>query len=217
MKKGFLITAAVFLSGCCFAQVQYISTQKGLLQNAATFTVEFWVKTTNNNANSIYWQRPFLFGNETSGDNSGDFGITINSGYVGMFEGLSTLNTDQQFLSTGIRINDNFFHNITAVNNGQTINLYVDGNIAGSLVSGRTLSTNNAPLTFGAASLDHNFPGNNNNTNFASQAVFGDARISNTARYSVNFQPQDNFTSDAKYCCAVSFQQRRRHQCAGKY
>ena len=199
-SSGSLLICLIFLLQGIQAQntshYQPFITQRGLLHGAMVFTVEFWVKTNESKGNAVYWQRPYLFGNETNGDNSGDFGITVNNGYIGMFEGLSSLNTDQQFLSTSIRVNDNFFHNITAVNNGQTINLYVDGNIVGSLVSGRQLNTNNAPLTFGAASLDHSYAGNNNNTNFVSQSTFGDVRISNTARYAVNFQPQSNFISD---------------------
>ena len=196
MKKIFLLTIIILMCFSSFVKAQFTTTQSGLLNGATIFTIEFWVKTGETKSNNIYWQRPYLFGNETNGDNSGDFGITINNGYIGMFEGVSSLNTDQQFLSTSIRVNDGFFHHIAAVNNGQTINLYVDGNIVGSLVSGRQLNTMNAPLTFGAASLDHNFPGNFNNTNFASQSSFGDARISSIARYSSNFQPPNNFTSD---------------------
>ena len=104
-------------------QGQPIIMQSGMLNGANTFTVEFWVKTNENRSNNTYWQRPYLFGNETNGDNSGDFGITLNNGYIGMFEGVSNLNTDQQFLSTSIRINDNYWHYIAAVNNGQTFNL----------------------------------------------------------------------------------------------
>jgi hypothetical protein len=203
MKRLSSLVLAVFI--LCFpsANAQYnnqqgqpIIMQSGLLNGAGIFTIEFWVKTNDNKSNNTYWQRPYLLGNETNGDNSGDFGIILNNGYIGMFEGLSNLNTDQQFLSTSIRINDNYWHYIAAVNNGQTLNLYVDGNIVGSLVSGRQLYTNIAPLTFGAASLDHNFAGNYNNTNFSSQSTFGDARISNVARYSSNFQPPNSFQSD---------------------
>ena len=203
MKHLFSLMLAAFIFSVHTANAQYnnqqgqpIIMQSGMLNGANTFTVEFWVKTNDNRSNNTYWQRPYLFGNETNGDNSGDFGITLNNGYIGMFEGLSNLNTDQQFLSTSIRINDNYWHYIAAVNNGQTFNLYVDGNIVGSLVSGRQLYTNSAPLTFGAASLDHNFAGNYNNTNFNSQSIFGDARISNVARYSSNFQPPNSFQSD---------------------
>ena len=112
-------------------QAQYILTQNNLLNGAMVFTVEFWVKTSENRSSNIYWQRPCIFGNETNGDNSGDFAITLNNGYIGMFEGVCNLNTDQQFLSTSIRINDNFYHHIAAVNNGQTISLYVDGVMTG--------------------------------------------------------------------------------------
>jgi hypothetical protein len=176
---------------------QFTTTQNGLLNGASVFTVEFWVKTNENRGNAIYWQRPFLFGNETNGDNSGDFGITTNFGYIGMWEGISNSNTDQQFLSNSIRINDNVWHHIAAVNNGQNINLYVDGNMVSSLVSGRPLNTINAPLTFGAASLDHNFNGNiQGNINFISDAYFGEARISTGVRYGARFSPQQSFNND---------------------
>ena len=175
----------------------FSTTQNGLLNGASTFTVEFWVKTSENRSNDLYWQRPYFFGNATNGDNSGDFGITSNSGYVGMWEGISNLNTDQQFLSNGTRINDNFWHHVAAVNNGQTLNLYVDGNIIGSLVSGRQLITTTAPLTFGGATLDFAYSGNvQGNVNFTSQSLFGEARISNTARYSANFMPLQHFVND---------------------
>lgn len=207
MKKilSFLLVSSISFTA---VQAQYKLTQNGLLNGSSVFTVEFWVKTNDNRTNNTYWQRPYIFGNETNGDNSGDFGITMNNGYIGMFEGVSNLNTDQEFLSTSIRINDNFWHNVTAVNNGQTINLYVDGNIVGSLVSGRQLNTQSAALTFGAASLDHNFNGNFNNTNFASQSTFGDARISNIARYSGNFQPPNSFMSDGNTVALYHFSEQ---------
>jgi len=183
----------------------YMQTSSGMLNNATVFTVEFWVKTTDSRSNDVYWQRPYLFGNETNGDNSGDFGIVLNDGYIGMWEGISNLNTDQNFLSNNVRINDNFWHHIAAVSNGQTLNLYVDGNIVGSLVSGRAVRAYNAPLTFGAASVDHDFTGNTNQTNFYSQAEFGDARISNTARYATNFNPDNSFSSDGNTIAVYHF------------
>ena len=183
-----------------------VSTTSGLLNHATVFTIEFWVKTVDNRRNDIYWQRPTLFGNVTSGDNSGDFGITLNSGYVGMWEGVSNLNSDQQFLSNSVRINDDFYHHIAAVNNGQTINLYVDGNIIGSLVSGRNLVTGSAPLTFGAASLDYNFPGNlSGNKNFIANASFREARISASVRYVANFIPSESLLSDASTVALYHF------------
>lgn len=115
-----------------------------------------------------------------------------------MWEGVSNLNTDQQFLSNSIRINDYLWHHIAAVNNGQTLNLYVDGHLVGSLVSGRQLSTNNAALTFGAASFDIASGGSGySNVGFISNSSFGDARISNAALYNSNFIPPNSFFSDA--------------------
>jgi|GEM_PF-3133510 len=201
----FFISAAVSAQISSTQNGQYMQMPSALLNNASTFTVEFWVKTTDARSNDIYWQRPCLFGNVTDGNNSGDFGININDGYVGMYEGLSNLNTDQQFLSNSSPINDNFWHHIAAVNNGQTINLFIDGTLVGSLVSGRPLNTFNAPLTFGGASLDYNFPGNKNYTNFYAQANFGDARISNTPRYFSNFSPANNYISDVNTLAIYHF------------
>lgn len=184
----------------------YTKTQSGLLNGATIFTIEFYVKTTNTQSNNVYWQRPYLFGNATNGDNSGDFGITTNNGFIGMYCGCSSLNTDQQFLSNSIKINDNFYHHIAAVNNGQTINLYVDGNIVGSVISGRALATTFAPLTFGAASLDFSEPGNTSgNVNFISQAGFGEARISNTIRYNTNFTPPQSLPEDNNSVASFRF------------
>ncbi|MEO7308982.1 MAG: LamG-like jellyroll fold domain-containing protein [Chitinophagaceae bacterium] len=178
----------------------------GLLSGSTVFTIEFWVRTVENRSNDIYWQRPYLFGNATNGDNSGDFGITTNNGYIGMWEGLSSINTDQFFLSQYVRINDDRWHHIAAVNNGQNINLYVDGSIAGSLVSGRALNTRNAALTFGAASLDYNMAGSTaNGTNFSSQGIFKEARISGTVRYNNNFTPPENYFPDGNTTALYQF------------
>ncbi len=210
MKK--IVVALLLISTVAKAQMtngngsQYAATQAGLLNGALVFSVEFWVKTTDNRTNDIYWQRPTLFGNATNGDNSGDFAITLNNGYVGMWEGISNLNSDQQFLSATVRINDGFYHHVAAVNNGQTINLYVDGNVIGSLVSGRQLRTSSAPLTFGAASLDYNFPGNTGgNKNFICNASFGEARISASVRYGANFNPSQSLPSDAGTAAVYHF------------
>lgn len=206
MKKFLLcIFMSIILCAASHAQVPYTLTQNGLLNGATVFTVEFWLKTTNSKASNVYWQRPCLFGNITRGDNSGDFVINTNAGYIGMFEGISSLNSDQQFLSTNVRISDNVFHHIAAVNNGQTISLYVDGKITCVLISGRPLQTQNAPLTFGAASIDYNLDGNTNNTNFGSEPDFGDAAISSIAKYTTNFQPAIHFERDANTVALYHF------------
>jgi hypothetical protein len=203
---------AQYNSGYANNPSQYATTEIGLLNGVSVFTIEFWVKTIESRGNNIYWQRPYLFGNETNGNNSGDFGITTNFGYIGMYEGMSILNNDQQFLSSGVKINDNRWHHIAAVNNGQSLSLYVDGKMIGSLVSGKELITTNAPLTFGAASLNHNFPGNlQGNINFASQASFGEARISNGIRYGANFIPSQSFSSDGNTVALFNFDRQNNN------
>ncbi len=177
---------------------QFTTVPNGMFNGAYVFTFEFWVKTTETGSNNIYWQRPCLFGNATYGDNSGDFAITTNNGYIGMWEGISNRNTDQYFVSTFARINDNQWHHIAAVNNGQSIFLYVDGRSVGSLVSGKPLRTGKAPLTFGAASFDYNLNGSlPGNINFPSQASFGEVRLSNSVRYIGNFVPERSYSADA--------------------
>src|SRR5438477_3995056 len=129
MKRFILAICATISSGAGlhaqYNNSSFATTQIGLLNGASVFTVEFWVKTSENRGSDVYWQRPFLFGNETNGDNSGDFGIITNYGYIGMWEGMSSLNTDQQFLSGNVRIDDNRWHHIAAVNDGQRINMFV--------------------------------------------------------------------------------------------
>ena len=176
---------------------QYAATPKGMCNNSRIFTLEFWVNTNESRTNAIYWQRPCLLGNITSGLSSGDLCITINNGYIGMWEGLSLKNTDQEFTSPYVRINDNLWHHIAVVNNGQTISLFVDGNNVGTLASGKFLLTDRAPLTFGAASLDFSWPGNSAaQTNFPASAIFADARFSGNIRYTTNFTPSQSLNSD---------------------
>ncbi|MFP5040914.1 LamG-like jellyroll fold domain-containing protein [Parasediminibacterium sp. JCM 36343] len=180
------------------ADAQPIITETGLFNRASFFTFEFWVKTTENSGSNTYWQRPALFGNITDGYNSGDFSINTNYGYIGMWEGFSSNNSDQIFLSDRVRINDNQWHHIAAVNDGINVNLFVDGQKIGSLVSGRQLITDKIPLAFGAVSMGFAWAGNAyNNTNFPSAAVFGSARLSNSVKYGANFIPQQHLPADA--------------------
>ena len=204
MKKFVSLLLPAILCCCLHISAQYngndrfATLQSGLPDNSPVFTIECWIKTTESRGSDVYWQRPYIFGNETNGDNSGDFGVTLNYGYIGMWEGISSLNTDQQFTSASLRVNDDLWHHIAAVNNGQTISLYVDGKITASLVSGKRLSTFSAPITFGAASLDHDFNGNiPGRKNFAAAISFGDARFSSNVRYAYDFSPSNMLASDA--------------------
>jgi len=185
---------------------QFAALPAGALNNLSIFTVEFWVKTTESRTNSTYWQRPYLFGNATNFNNSGDFGITTDNGYIGMFEGFSNNNADQYFESPTVKINDNAWHHVAAVNNGNYIYLYVDGHIVDSLVSGQVTITAFAPLTVGAASLDFGVNGNSYAyTNFPSQGTFAKIRLSDNVRYTTDFVPATSFTTDANTVALYNF------------
>ncbi len=199
------LLCCLFLHRWCDAQfggnlafdgsTQSVSTPPGMMNGATTFTIEFFVKTTENRTNGTYWQRPTLVGNATSGDISGDFGITTNNGFVGMWAGLNNT-TDNSFLSS-VQINDNNWHHVAAVNNGTQLKLFVDGALLGTLTTGRPLVSSNASLSIGACTLDFGFSGNVGNKNFFSAGMFDEVRFSNNVRYTSNFSISSAaFTAD---------------------
>ena len=109
----------------------YVSTISG--SGLTTFTIGFWVKTTESRSNNTFWQRPSFFGKSNGGSNSGDFGITINSGYLGYWSGLSA---DSSYLST-IKIDDNIWRYVVCTNNGSSLNLFVNS----ILITGSSLNS----------------------------------------------------------------------------
>lgn len=110
-----------------------------LLPNAATnglwdFTVCLWIKTTESRSNSTNWQNPTLLGNISNGFESGDFGILTEGGIIGLRSGLC-VGTDQLDLSS-TAVNDDLWHHVCAVAEGQTISLWVDGAFAAQVCAG---------------------------------------------------------------------------------
>ncbi len=208
MKKTVVfVLILIFSSTYCKAQfggsqtfdgmTQSIVTPSGVMNSKTVFTIEFWVKTTENRSNGTYWQRPSMISSASSGGPSGDFGITTDNGYVGIWSGLNS-GGDNFFLSNTVQINDNVWHHIAAVNNGNVISLYVDGSFTGSVTSGLGLATNAAPLAIGASSLDFGFPGNVGACNFFHGGSIDEVRFSSNVRYTANFTvPTTAFTTDA--------------------
>ncbi|MEP6676910.1 MAG: LamG-like jellyroll fold domain-containing protein [Ferruginibacter sp.] len=205
--RGALFILALLVANCCSAQfggtytfdgtTQSVATPNGMLNTASVFTIEFWIKTTENRTSGTFWQRPTMVGVVTNGNASGDLGITSNNGYIAMFSGLNN-GGDQDFLSATLKINDNAWHHIAAVDNGTLIRLFVDGNLQGSLPVNIGLQTNTAPLTIGATSLDFGFTGNVGTSNFFHAGIYDEVRFSNSVRYTTNFTvPSSAFTSDA--------------------
>jgi hypothetical protein len=118
----------------------YVSVPAAATSGRTTFTVEFWVKTTESRSNGTFWQRPTLFGQSTSGLGSGDFGIVTDNGYIGFWTGLNGT-VDNSYLSATKKVNDNAWHKIKVVNNGTTATLYVDDVSQASLNTGGVLNS----------------------------------------------------------------------------
>ncbi|MBK7761864.1 MAG: hypothetical protein IPI46_00640 [Bacteroidetes bacterium] len=95
-----------------------------ILHGASQFTIDFWIKTTENGSSGTYWQKPTIIGNANPSAPDGDFGITTHNGQLGVWSGMCC---GDQALQTTMAINDNQWHHIAAVNNGSILVLYVDG------------------------------------------------------------------------------------------
>jgi hypothetical protein len=105
-----------------------------------TFTISFWARTTETRSNPTTWQRRAFIGKSNSGDASGDFGITVDGGYLGYWSGLGT--NDTSYLSS-LLISDNSWRNIVVTNTGSSTVMYVNGSIitASILISGKQLNS----------------------------------------------------------------------------
>lgn len=150
---------------------QHANLSTAVLANATKFTIEFWIKTTENRSSDIFWQRPTMIGNETVNAPSNDFGITTDNGRVGMWSGLNY--HGDNFMLTNTSINDNRWHHIAAVNNGEIIVLYVDGILQnGHISSGLKLITTYYALSIGAS---NSF--NKNGAGFYHQGLYDEVRM----------------------------------------
>ncbi|MBS1496154.1 MAG: T9SS type A sorting domain-containing protein [Bacteroidetes bacterium] len=120
---------------------QYYAQLPSLLDGTNIFSVDFWVKTTDNNSNPTYWLKPTLVGNANPAAPDGDFGITLNNGQIGVWSGISS--SGDQDLQTTKAINDDKWHHVAAVSDGTNLVLYVDGMLLPGSIStaGGTLKT----------------------------------------------------------------------------
>lgn len=128
---------------------QYYAQLPSLLDGTNVFTVDFWVKTTESGSNPTYWQNPTLVGNVNPSSPDGDFGITLNSGQIGVWSGICSCG--DQVLQTTKAINDNKWHHVAAVSDGSNMILYIDGILLpGSIpTGGGTLQTVARPWSIG--------------------------------------------------------------------
>ncbi len=168
---------------------QYAKFANGMMNGVNTFTVEFWIKTSETGSNGTFWQRKTMIGNENPSGNDSDFGITTDGGYLGFWHGLN----GDQFATTSTFISDNNWHHIALSCDGSNNRLFADGILVGTLSAGNVLNTSSRGWCLGGS----------NSANFG-QGVFlhsgtyDELRVSNIARYTSNFtSPASAFTSDA--------------------
>ncbi|MGC4100369.1 LamG-like jellyroll fold domain-containing protein [Ferruginibacter sp.] len=138
--------SAIYLDG---TSGQYFVQLPSLLDGTNIFTVDFWVKTTDNSSNPTYWLNPALVGNANPSTPDGDFGITLNNGQIGVWSGICSCG--DQALQTTKTINDDKWHHVATVSDGTNMVLYVDGMLLPGSIStaGGTLQTAARPWRIG--------------------------------------------------------------------
>lgn len=190
----------------------FASTPSGMMEGATDFTIETWIKTTENKSDGTFFLRPTIIGNNRGAFADNDISIFTNGGNIGMYCGLGTENV----LQTTVSINNNQWHHVAVVRTGTTLNLYVDGINIGNTVVGstQTLNTADAPLTIGAASYNFGVPGlNAAGITAFHQGEFAETRFSNNARYTANFTPANSFTADANTVALYHYGACQREIC----
>jgi hypothetical protein len=191
----------------------FASTPNVMMQGATEFTIETWIKTTENKTHGDYWQKPTIIGNARNSSPDGDFGITTNNGMLGMWSGIGVEN----ILQTSVAINDNQWHHVATVKNGATLTLYCDGVNIGSIAvgAGAGPQTNDAPLTIGGRSSNSTFGVGQNTVLICAfhQGEFAETRFSNNARYTADFTPSNSFTTDANTVALYHYGTCQREIC----
>ncbi len=118
---------------------EYVEMPAALSSSLAnTFTVSFWVKTSESGTSALFYQRPTMLGMSSSGFGSDDFWINTNDGYIGFGHGLDGM-FDESYLSATTQVNDDQWHLISVSNDGSNASLYVDGVFEHALDSGSNL------------------------------------------------------------------------------
>ena len=123
---------------------QRVTIPRQATQNRTRFTYCLWINTNENSGSASYWDRPTIIGQENSGYGTGDFGITTSSGYLGMWGGLNGGSDDN--VSTIVRINDDAWHHLCAINDTNDVTLLLDGATMGTINAGNQINTQSFTL-----------------------------------------------------------------------
>jgi uncharacterized repeat protein (TIGR01451 family) len=117
----------------------------------ADFSVDFWIKTTSTDVESI-------LGNRMDGYHGNFFSVHLGGGAPGHLS--VEIDQDSQgtnyisVISNGV-VNDGSFHHVAIVRQGPTLSLYIDGTLSGSVTgAGVANLTNPNPLRAGFETID---------------------------------------------------------------
>ncbi|MGV8176854.1 MAG: LamG domain-containing protein, partial [Candidatus Bilamarchaeaceae archaeon] len=110
------------------------------------FSVAFWIRTAESGTSVNFYQCPHMFGQESTGAPSHDFGIYTYNGFIGFWSGLAP-GGDVNYRSTTTKINNGMWHHVVVSNDGSNAYLYVDGAYESSIGTG--LSMTQAPFLGG--------------------------------------------------------------------
>jgi len=104
--------------------INYGEIPTGATINLSAFSFTCWIKTGINLGSYIAWQKPHIMGYKSNIENDGSFGITLNKGFVGLWQEL-TGGTYGASDST-VKVNDGLWHQICLTFNGSSMKLYSD-------------------------------------------------------------------------------------------
>ena len=82
------------------------------ITSVTSFSIYTWVRSTNTNFSGAYYSQPSIMGVALSGANR-DFGLTMGSGFAGVWSGLASSDQTNQPTANSSYISDNVWHEIT--------------------------------------------------------------------------------------------------------
>jgi uncharacterized repeat protein (TIGR01451 family) len=110
----------------------------------SVFSVNFWLQTTNPNAQSV-------LGNRVSFGHGNFFQLRMNNGYLSVELDQDPFGTNYVALGSSRTLDDGVFHQITVTRSGTTVSLFIDGVLDGSATSAGVTNLNSSnPFLIGA-------------------------------------------------------------------
>jgi len=119
--------------------------------NLNNFTIEFWIKTTQQGGSSAGWHVGFglIDAEDNVGDN--DYGVSLGNGKIVTGIGDGNPTPEDFSLPSNTAVNDGAWHHVAVTRAGNNMQIYIDGNLDNSgSATNVTVPVGNVPLTFGS-------------------------------------------------------------------